>query len=77
MSFIRFKQSTPIPFKKATVVVVALHVAGFTLLYGWSAYRSNRAKLERQLKMAAVAANYNPDKTFWNNHDKKLRVVAV
>jgi len=71
------KQKSPITYKKAAVIVVALHVVGFVVLFGWGSYNSNRAKVERKLKMAAAVANYNPDKTFWNTHDKKLKVVAV
>ena len=68
---------SPLTYKKAAVVVITLHVVGFAVLFGWSSYKSNRAKIERKLKMAEAVANYNPDKAFWNTHDKKLKVVAV
>lgn len=66
----------PLTFKQATIVVVALHVAGFI---GITQYASYKAKLARELrdeKKAELLSNRRL-KQDWNNKNIKPTVVAT
>lgn len=66
----------PLTFKQATIVVVALHVAGFI---GITQYASYKAKLARELrdeKKAELLSNRRL-KQDWNNKNIKPKVVAT
>ena len=64
-------------FKKATVIVICLHVLGGVLLYGVLKYKSHRAREVREARDREIAASYSNNPADWNNQGKKPRVVAI
>lgn len=64
-------------FKRATVIVICLHVLGGVLLYGVLKYKSYRAREVREARDREIAASYSNNPADWNNQGKKPRVVAI
>jgi hypothetical protein len=70
------KKVTPISFKKALVLVVALHIFGFVAIYSYSKVNSYFARKERESYREQIYSNYST-RNEWPIASSKLRILAI